>query len=107
MSFVATSMELTSFSEVSYITQYQSEVSQKEKDKYYMIPYIWNLLYGTNEPIYRKETNSWTCGWQGGREWGGLGGGAQGMQTIAFGVGKQLDLAVQHRELYLITCDRT
>ena len=28
------------------------------------IPYdiisIWNLIYGTNEPIYKKETNSWT-----------------------------------------------
>ena len=38
-----------------------SEVSKKEKDKYhYDITYIWNLIYGTNEPIYRKETNSWT-----------------------------------------------
>ena len=27
------------------------------------MPYItsvWNLIYGTNEPIYRKETNTWT-----------------------------------------------
>ena len=31
-----------------------SEVSQKEKG------YMWNLKYGTNELIYRKETNSWT-----------------------------------------------
>ena len=23
------------------------------------ITYIWNLTYGTNEPIQRKETNSW------------------------------------------------
>jgi len=23
-----------------------SEVSQKEKDKYYMISHIWNLIYG-------------------------------------------------------------
>ena len=29
------------------------------------------------------------------------------MQTIAFGVDKQWDPAVQHRELYLITCDET
>ena len=27
-----------------------SEVSQKDKDKYHMI----SLIYGTNEPIYRK-----------------------------------------------------
>ena len=33
-----------------------SEVSQKEKDKYHM----WNLTHSTYEPIYRKETNSWT-----------------------------------------------
>ena len=37
-----------------------SEVSQKEKDKYNTISHIWNLIYGTKEPIYRKETNSWT-----------------------------------------------
>ena len=31
-----------------------SKLSQKEKDKF------WNLIYGTKEPIYRKETNSGT-----------------------------------------------
>ena len=34
-----------------------SEVRERQ------IPYItciWNLICGTNEPIYRKETNSWT-----------------------------------------------
>jgi len=36
-----------------------SEVSQKEKDKYHMnITYMWNLKYGTNEPIYRIERDS-------------------------------------------------
>ena len=36
-----------------------NEVSQK--DKYHiMITYIWNGIYSTNEPIYRKETNLWT-----------------------------------------------
>ena len=35
-----------------------SEVNQKEKDKYHMISYVWNLMYGTSGPIYRKETNS-------------------------------------------------
>ena len=24
------------------------------------ITYIWTLINGTNEPIYRKETNLWT-----------------------------------------------
>jgi len=36
-----------------------NEVCQK-KQKPHDITYIWNLIYGTNEPIYRKETNSWT-----------------------------------------------
>ena len=36
---------------------------------------IWKLIYGTNESIYRQETNSWTWRidlWfprQSGREW--------------------------------------
>ena len=33
-----------------------SDISQKEKYKYCMISQIWNLIYGTNEPVYRKET---------------------------------------------------
>ena len=33
-----------------------SEVIQKEKDKHLMISHIWNLIYSTNEPVYRKET---------------------------------------------------
>ena len=37
-----------------------SEVSQKGKDKCYMISHIWNLIYGTNVDNYRNETNSWT-----------------------------------------------
>ena len=54
-----------------------SEVSQKEKDKFHMIPHIWNLIHGTNGPIYRKETNSQkhgeqTCGCQGGRGGNGM-----------------------------------
>ena len=37
-----------------------SEINQKEKDKYHMKSDIWNLVYGTNELIYRKETISTT-----------------------------------------------
>ena len=47
--FAATWMELE--------TLILSEVSQKEKDKYRDITYIWNLIYGTNEPFHRKETH--------------------------------------------------
>ena len=47
MSFVATWMEL----EIHIL----SEVSQKENDKCHDIPFMWNLSYGTNEPIYRTK----------------------------------------------------
>ena len=33
-----------------------SEVSQKEKDKYHVISLICGI-YGTNEPIYRAQTD--------------------------------------------------
>ena len=32
---------------------------REERKIPYDVTYIWNLIYGTNEPIYRKETNSW------------------------------------------------
>ena len=35
-----------------------SEVSQKEKDKYHGITYMWDLKYGTNEPVYKTEADS-------------------------------------------------
>ena len=53
---------------------------------------------GTNEPIYGKETNSWTwktefwLPWEMGRQWHRLGGSGmdwEQMQTIAFVVDKQ------------------
>jgi len=38
---------------------------------------MWNLKYGTNEPVYKTEIDSWTqtCGCQGGGEkkWDGWG----------------------------------
>ena len=34
-----------------------SEVSQK-KDKNCIISHMWNLKYGTNEPIYKIKTDS-------------------------------------------------
>ena len=36
-----------------------SEVSQKEKDKYYMIIfYMWNLKYNENKHSYETKTDS-------------------------------------------------
>ena len=37
-----------------------SEVSQKEKDKYDGITYMWDLKYGTNEAVYKTEADSQT-----------------------------------------------
>ena len=39
-----------------------SEVSQEEKERQVMndINYMWNLKYGTNEPIYKGEKHSQT-----------------------------------------------
>ena len=33
---------------------------ERERQIPYDVIYIWNLKYGTNEPICRTETNSWT-----------------------------------------------
>ena len=71
------------------------QMSERERQIPYGITYIWNLINGTNEPIYRKETNSWmrrTDSWLPrwrGREWDGLGVWGWQMQTIPFGVDKQ------------------
>ena len=51
-------------------TLIQSELSQKEKDKYHMMSHIWNLKYGKKDHIYKTETDQdhreETCGCQGG-----------------------------------------
>ena len=47
--------------EIMPFTATWMELSQKEKDKYHVISLImWNRKYGTNEPIYRIETDSQT-----------------------------------------------
>ena len=52
ISFVAKWMQL----EILILSE-----SQKEKDKYrYDTTYMWNLKFGTDEPIYRTETDSQT-----------------------------------------------
>ena len=32
----------------------RSEVSQRERQMPYVITYVWNLIYGTNEPFEKK-----------------------------------------------------
>jgi len=63
MPFAATWMELE--------TLILSEVSQKEKDKYHDIAYIWNLICGTNEPSHRKENHGHVEQTRGCQEGGG------------------------------------
>jgi len=62
MPFSATWMELE--------TLILCEVRKRKTNTTLYIIYMWNLIYGTNEPINRNETNSWTwsqtCGCQGG-----------------------------------------
>ena len=62
MPFAATWMELE--------TLILSEVkSERERQIPYDSTYIWNLIYGTNEPLHRKENHGLgeqTCGCQGG-----------------------------------------
>ena len=80
-----------------------NEISQKEKDKYHDITYMWNLKYDTNELIYEIDSQIYreqTCGCQG--EGWGLGVWDQQMQTIIYRMDKQ-GLIVQHRELYSIS----
>jgi len=72
MLFAATWMELE--------TLILSEVSEIPYD----ITYIWNVIYGKNEPIYRKETNSWT--WRTDL-WLPMGRGESGMD-LEFGVSR-------------------
>ena len=50
----------------SHTKQSQSE---RERQIPYGITYIWNLIYGINEPFHRKENHGHgeqTCGCQGG-----------------------------------------
>ena len=40
-------------------SDYIKRISQTKKDKYnYDTAYVWNLKYGTNEFIYKTETDS-------------------------------------------------
>ena len=49
MPFAATWVELE--------TLIPGEVSQRDRQIPYNITYIWNLIYGTNEPFHRKENH--------------------------------------------------
>ena len=64
MPFAATRMEL----EILIL-------SERKRQILYDITYIWKLIHGTNEPIYRKKKThghgQQTCDCQGGGGWSG------------------------------------
>ena len=71
---------------------------------------MWYLKKnGANEHIYKTERvtnveNRLLVAKEGGEGWTGNLGGLQ-MQTITYKVDKQQGPTVQHRELYLMSCD--
>ena len=68
MPFAATWIEL----EILILSEVKSE---RERQVPYVITYMWNLKYGTKDPIYKTEIDhrhgEQTCGCQGGgrRKW--------------------------------------
>ena len=75
--------------------------SDIERQIPYDITYMWNLKYGTNEPIYKTETDSQTQRtdlWLvrgGGTGVGWIGSlGLEVMETITFKMDKKLNPAV-------------
>ena len=83
-----------------------SEVSQKEKDKYYMILLICGICNTTQMNLSTKQKQTHrqgkTCGCQGGLVMGEgrIGSLDQQMQTITYRTDKQQDPTVQHRKPY-------
>ena len=71
---------------------------------------MWNLKCGTNEPIYRTETDSQyreqICGCQGGGE-GSIVDGEFGVSRYKHLEWISIRSTIQHRELQTISCDIT
>ena len=68
--------------------------SERERQIPYDITCMWNLKYGTDDPIYKTETyhgqGEQTCGQGWGREWDGWGVWCLGMQTVTPGMDREL-----------------
>ena len=86
-----------------------SEVSEGERQIPYDVICVWNLKYGTSDPIFKTETDienrlvvAKGRGWR--RD--GVGGCGWQMQTTVHGGDKQ-GPTVSHRELYSMFCDKT
>ena len=84
------------------------EWNESERQIPYDFTYNWNLISNTNELFHRKENHGHReqpCGCQGGgsgRDWESE---VLMHATIAFGMNKQWDPAVEHWELYLVIYD--
>ena len=93
MPFAATWMEL----EILIL----GKVGQEEKE--IGITYIWNLKYGTDDPISKTETDHrqgeqpFDCqGWGSGRKWGGWGVWVWWIQSVTFGMDGQWGPTMWH-----------
>ena len=73
--------------------------SERERQIPYDITYIWNLIYGTDEPFHRKEIHGLgkqTCGCQG--EWGRSG------RNWEFGVNRCKLLLLEWKSNEILLC---
>ena len=81
-----------------------SKVSQKEKDKCYMISLIRDIQNTTQTNTFTEQKQTHRC-----REQTRLPGereGRIGMHIIICRMDKQPSPTVEHRELYFISCDK-
>ena len=87
---------------------------ESERDQHHMgLTFMGNLKYDTNEPILQnrnrltdRENTLVVAKRGGGWRRDGLGVSDSQMQTIMFRMDKQQSPAVQHRELYSISCNK-
>ena len=103
MPFVAIWMDLESI--------ILSKVSQKEIRRItYDITYMWDLQYDTNEHIYETKTSSQIQRTDLWLPWGRIVAegkfGISRCKLLYIRMDKQQGPTVQHRELYLISCDK-
>ena len=84
----------------------QSEVSQKEKNKYCILTHICGIQKnGTDEPICRAGIETWTCGHRGGKGgWDELRDQDQHTYTTMCKTDSQWEHSIKHRKLSSVLC---
>ena len=93
MPCVVTWLQLEIHTKCNYDSHTKSE---RKRQLPCYITYLWNLKYGKTDPIYKTETDhghgEQTCGcwWGWGKELDGQGVWGWWVQTVTFGMDKQL-----------------